>query len=89
MLKEEIAADVLTSIPPGISASPAVIAHEVPQELGDIAILLNSGYSKIRAFSYNLRSCVPGPGASTLPAPLPVSSHAVGNRENVRHDIHS
>jgi zinc and cadmium transporter len=51
-----IAAAFLTSIPLGISASLAVIAHEVPQELGDIAILLDSGYSKVRAFSYNLLS---------------------------------
>jgi zinc and cadmium transporter len=57
-----IAAAFLSSIPLGISASLAVIAHEVPQELGDIAILLDSGYSKLRAFSYNLLSSL-----TTLP----------------------
>jgi zinc and cadmium transporter len=57
-----IAAAFLSSIPLGISASLAVIAHEVPQELGDIAILLDSGYSKPRAFSYNLLSSL-----TTLP----------------------
>ena len=60
-----IAAAFLTSIPLGISASLAVIAHEVPQELGDIAILLDSGYSKTRAFLYNLISSL-----TTLPGAL-------------------
>jgi zinc and cadmium transporter len=57
-----IAAAFLTSMSLGISASLAVIAHEIPQELGDIAILLDSGYSKPRAFSYNLLSSL-----TTLP----------------------
>lgn len=60
-----IAAAFLTSIHLGILASLAVIAHEVPQELGDIAILLDSGYSKQRAFSYNLLSSL-----TTLPGAL-------------------
>jgi zinc and cadmium transporter len=60
-----IAAAFLTSIPLGISASLAVIAHEVPQELGDIAILLDSGYPKLRAFSYNLLSSL-----TTLPGAI-------------------
>lgn len=57
-----IAAAFLASFPLGISASLAVIAHEIPQELGDIAILLDSGYSKTRAFLYNLFSSL-----TTLP----------------------
>jgi zinc and cadmium transporter len=60
-----IAAAFLTSMSLGISASLAVIAHEVPQELGDIAILLDSGYSKPRAFSYNLLSSL-----TTLPGAI-------------------
>ena len=42
-----IAATFLTSIPLGIAASLAVIAHEIPQEVGDFAILLESGYSRL------------------------------------------
>lgn len=51
-----IAAAFLGSIPLGIATSLAVIAHEIPQEAGDFAILLNSGYSRKRAFSYNIIS---------------------------------
>jgi zinc and cadmium transporter len=40
----------------GIATSIAVISHELPQEVGDFAILLNSGYSKRRAFTLNLLS---------------------------------
>lgn len=57
-----IAAAFLTSIPLGIAASLAVIAHEVPQEVGDFAILLDSGYSKRRALVLNFLSSL-----STLP----------------------
>lgn len=57
-----IAAAFLTSIPLGIAASLAVIAHEIPQEVGDFAILLNDGYSKKRALLLNLLS-----STSTLP----------------------
>ncbi|HAZ42135.1 MAG TPA: ZIP zinc transporter, partial [Methylococcaceae bacterium] len=31
-------------------------AHEIPQEVGDFAILLQSGYSRMRALAYNLLS---------------------------------
>ncbi|MEJ2245178.1 MAG: ZIP family metal transporter [Acidobacteriota bacterium] len=48
-----ISAAFTTSISLGITTSLAVITHEVPQEIGDFAILLESGYSKIRAFLYN------------------------------------
>jgi zinc and cadmium transporter len=34
----------------------AVIAHEIPQEVGDFGILLESGYSKGKAFLYNILS---------------------------------
>jgi len=33
-----------------------VIAHEIPQEMGDFLILLHSGYSRMRAFMLNLAS---------------------------------
>lgn len=40
----------------GIVTSIAIIAHEIPQEAGDFIILLNSGYSRQRAFLVNLLS---------------------------------
>ena len=57
-----IAAAFLTSIPLGIATSLAVIAHEIPQEVGDFAILLDSGYGRTKAFVLNELSAV-----TTLP----------------------
>lgn len=51
-----IAAAVLTSVPLGISTAIAVAAHEIPQELGDFAILLHAGYSRGRALLLNVLS---------------------------------
>jgi zinc and cadmium transporter len=48
-----IAAAFLTDIHLGIITSIAVIAHEIPQELGDFAILLHSGFSRSQALAYN------------------------------------
>jgi len=57
-----IAAAFLTSVPLGVATAIAVIAHEVPQEVGDFAILLESGYSKGKALVLNTLSA-----ATTLP----------------------
>ncbi len=51
-----IAAAFLTDINLGIVTALAIIAHEIPQEVGDFAILLHSGYSKLRALQLNLIS---------------------------------
>lgn len=51
-----IAAAFLTDIHLGIVTALAIIAHEIPQEVGDFAVLLHSGYSKLRAFKMNLIS---------------------------------
>jgi zinc and cadmium transporter len=51
-----IAAAFLTDLHLGIVTSLAVAAHEIPQEVGDFAILLQSGYPKSRAFFYNILS---------------------------------
>jgi zinc and cadmium transporter len=51
-----IAAAVITSVPLGISTALAVAAHEIPQELGDFAILLHAGYSRRRALVLNVLS---------------------------------
>ncbi len=49
-----IAAAFLTDVQLGIVTSLAVAAHEIPQEVGDFAILLHSGYSKRKALFYNM-----------------------------------
>ncbi|HEU0188615.1 MAG TPA: ZIP family metal transporter [Gallionella sp.] len=51
-----IAAAFLTDMHLGIVTSLAIIAHEIPQEVGDFAILLHSGYGKTKAFQLNLIS---------------------------------
>jgi len=48
-----IGAAVFTSIPVAISTAIAVLAHEIPHEVGDFAILLHSGYSRSRALMFN------------------------------------
>lgn len=57
-----IAAAFMTSIPLGVAAALAVIAHEVPQEVGDFAILLDSGYGRWKALFWNTLSAT-----ATLP----------------------
>ncbi|MEN8206916.1 MAG: ZIP family metal transporter [Pseudomonadota bacterium] len=49
-----IAAAFMTDIHLGIVTSLAVAAHEIPQEVGDFAVLLHGGFSRGRAFTYNV-----------------------------------
>jgi len=51
-----IAAAFLANTELGIVTALAIIAHEVPQEVGDFLILLHSGYTKAQAFAINLLS---------------------------------
>jgi zinc and cadmium transporter len=51
-----IAAAFLQSTELGIVTAIAIVAHEIPQEVGDFVILLNSGYSKAKALAVNLIS---------------------------------
>jgi zinc and cadmium transporter len=51
-----IAAAFLADVQLGIVTAIAIIAHEVPQEVGDFLILLHSGYTKRHAFILNLIS---------------------------------
>lgn len=51
-----IAAAFLEDTQLGIVTALAIIAHEIPQEVGDYLILLHSGYSKWRALAFNLLS---------------------------------
>jgi len=49
-----VAAAVVVSLPLGITTALAIAAHEVPQQVGDVAILLAAGHSRLRAFALNL-----------------------------------
>ena len=51
-----IAASFLQSTELGVIAALAIIAHEIPQEVGDFLILLHSGYSRAKALVLNLGS---------------------------------
>jgi zinc and cadmium transporter len=51
-----IAAAFMESTTLGVVTATAVIAHEIPQEVGDFVILLHSGYSRARAFALNVLS---------------------------------
>lgn len=61
-----IAAAVVSSLPLGISTAVAVAAHEIPQELGDFAILLAAGYSRGRALFLNVLSGMAAVGGALL-----------------------
>jgi zinc and cadmium transporter len=83
-----IAAAVVTSIPLGLTTTLAVATHEIPQEVGDVAILLRAGYSRQRAFTLNVLSGVGGIlgaaamvlAAKVVPQVLPyVLAFAAGN----------
>lgn len=53
-----ITASFLTSTPLGIATSLAVAAHEIPQEIADMGILLSNGLSKTKALFYNFLSAL-------------------------------
>lgn len=61
-----IGAAVLTSLPLGVSTAIAVAAHEVPQEVGDFAVLLHAGYSRGRALLLNVVSGLTGIAGAVL-----------------------
>jgi zinc and cadmium transporter len=61
-----IAAAVVTSLPLGITTALAIAAHEIPQEVGDFAILLGAGYARGRAFTLNLLSGLAGIAGAAL-----------------------
>ena len=53
-----IAASFLVDINLGIAATIAVIFHEIPQEIGQFAILVHGGWSKAKALFYNFLSAL-------------------------------
>jgi zinc and cadmium transporter len=51
-----IGAAVQTSVPLGLSTATAVALHEVPQQVGDYAVLLHAGYGRRRALGLSVLS---------------------------------
>jgi len=81
-----IAAAFLADTRLGVVTSAAIIAHEIPQEVGDYIVLLNAGFSRRRALLFNALSgfaavvggvigwLVVGPWESLFPYLLVVAS---------------
>ena len=61
-----IATAFLSATALGVSTALSVVAHEVPQEVGDFAILLHGGFGKRRALAYNLLSSSTTPVGAVL-----------------------
>lgn len=53
-----IGASFIISVPVGIATTLAVILHEIPQEIGDFAVLVHAGYSTKKALIYNFISAL-------------------------------
>lgn len=51
-----IASAFMVDVNIGIVTAIAIVAHEIPQEVGDFFILLHSGYTKKQAYIFNLVS---------------------------------
>lgn len=55
-----LAASFLSSPTVGLMTTLAILAHEIPQEVGDFGVLLHAGFSKARTLFFNLFSAVIG-----------------------------
>ena len=53
-----IGASFLVSVPIGIATTIAVVLHEIPQEIGDFAVLLHAGYPRKKALWLNFLSAL-------------------------------
>ena len=60
-----IAAAFLADTALGVATTLAIVAHAVPQQVGDFAVLLHSGFARSRAFAYNVAT-----GVATLAGAL-------------------
>ncbi len=53
-----IGTSFVVSAPLGVATTLAVILHEIPQEIGDFAVLLHAGYTRTRALWLNFMSAL-------------------------------
>jgi zinc and cadmium transporter len=49
-----IAAAFLADAALGVATTLAIVAHAVPQQVGDFAVLMHSGFARAKAFGYNI-----------------------------------
>jgi zinc and cadmium transporter len=72
-----IAASFLADVRLGLATTVAIVAHAVPQQVGDFAVLLHSGFTRQRAFVYNVSA-----GLATLIGAL-ASYYALAQMQQV------
>ena len=65
-----------TSIPLGLGTSIAILCHEVPQELGDFAVLVEAGFTRRSAIGWNLLSAVPAIFGLLISLPISTAANA-------------
>lgn len=53
-----IGASYLISVEVGIATTVAIIVHEIPHEFSDFALLIHSGFSRVRALALNFVSAL-------------------------------
>lgn len=53
-----ISAAFIGGIPLGITTSLAILFHEIPQEIGDFAVLVHGGFSRKKALLFNFLSAL-------------------------------
>jgi len=53
-----IAGSYLVSVPFGVVTTIVIVLHEIPQEIGDFAVIVYGGFSKVKALWYNLFSAL-------------------------------
>src|SRR5688500_17892055 len=73
-----IATAFLVDVPLGIATTLAVVIHEVPQELGDFAVLLRSGMGAGKALLFNLASALMSAVGAILVLSLDVDVAVLG-----------
>lgn len=83
-----IATSFLVSSSAGIAATIAIIAHKIPKELGDFGVMVEYGFSKLKALTVNIGVSmfmflgaalvlgISGISSSTVPLLLPI---VIGN----------
>jgi zinc and cadmium transporter len=72
-----VAASFLVSIPVGIATTVAVALHEIPQELGDYAILVRAGIPPKRALLYNFGTALTAVLGAALVLLLPIDTATI------------
>ncbi len=61
-----IAAAFLADVRLGTATALAIVAHEIPQEVGDYIVLLNAGFSRAKALLFNAISGMAAVGGGVL-----------------------